>query len=49
MSLIETAKTAISAVFSDTSVSKEETLELLEEIADDLEAYIMTLEDEINK
>ena len=47
--LIHNAKTAIDKVFSDDSISKEETLESLEEIADELESYIVTLENEIGK
>ena len=47
--LIHNAKVAIGIVFRDDSVSKEETLESLEEIADELESYIVTLENELNK
>lgn len=47
--LVHNAKVAIGKVFGDDSISKEETLESLEEIADELESYMMTLEDEIRK
>jgi hypothetical protein len=41
--LIEEAKAAIEALFSDTSVSQETTLEALRELADDLDMKIEAL------
>jgi len=41
--LIEEAKAAIQALFSDTSVSQSETLEALTELADDLDMKIESL------
>lgn len=41
--LMEEAEKAIDAVFSDTSVSKEETINRLEEISSDIEMKIRSL------
>lgn len=45
--LIHNAKVAIGKVFRDESVSEKETLESLEELADELESYITTLENKL--
>jgi polyhydroxyalkanoate synthesis regulator phasin len=47
--LIEEAKAAIERVFSDTSVSKRETVDSLEELINDMESRIECLEDELEK
>lgn len=45
--LYQTAKEAIESVFSDTSVSQEQTLENLEVLADDIGMYIDAIESDL--
>jgi hypothetical protein len=42
---MEEAEDAIAAVHADTSVSKEETKDSLEELIDEIKAYIQAVED----
>lgn len=49
LQLIEKAKVAIERLFSDTSVSKRETVDSLEELTEDLEVRIECLKDELDE